>query len=432
MCSIMWRSIMSIVPYQPGNPALDIAWLAGNVWKNRKQISKKLTELSWAYHRMTKKKHGHITGSNNTGSNKRKRTGSNPPIKVPPKKKQRYQETGAEGRNATVSVYKKRKPTRKQKFRKKAFKKFKNKVDRAIHDKIRGVYTVTTTLNLQQTSPDLWGLQTADDGGYRLEFFTPKKLKDAEGICFNHKTASINSWQTTAITPALGENFQTPSVFRINNSYVKIRLRNCSQHHMIVEMYILRGIRTANGYNQTVQGEFSAIENTGIVYGNETDFTVFGSQFWHSRPFCKNWKYTKVVFNMVPGASANYFLQGPKNMCWKGMNHQGDGGGFFAPVWLGPEVQGNGCLLMFRTISEPTVDTGGKVHRFPNLHSGSNWGGIACEFTSVFNLAPPLITDSESDARVETAEIVAKFGSTTGNDQQIDEDNPAVELTLPT
>lgn len=323
------------------------------------------------------------------------------------------------------SIFTKAKLTKRQKYKKKKWKKFVKKVDLATDkQKPRGHYTITRRVNLQQINNDKWNIQDNDQNGTGMELFTPKKIKDAEAILFNNKTGTQNSFNTTNWAVGPGTNFNAGVVTKIISLSANVYLKNVSQHHTIVEMYLWHG-KSPTSINLLPDTQFANVQNN-ILNGNENDPVVYGSQFYHQTNLMKQWTYTKVVFDLVPGAECNHYIQGPKNMEWRGTNHiRAVGSTQAAPLWNNPEIKGNGIALMFRTINKPTLSVGGNVHRLPHAQA-IPWGGIACEIKENYTMAPPTTTNIAGDYRTETNYIVNDLLGANPADQEINEQNPEV------
>lgn len=68
----------------------------------------------------------------------------------------------------------------------------------AHQDAANGFLVINRFVYLRQTVVDRWGLQAYDSSGVLMEFFTPRKFKDAVAVSFYTKSLTTNGFLTTA------------------------------------------------------------------------------------------------------------------------------------------------------------------------------------------------------------------------------------------
>jgi len=326
----------------------------------------------------------------------------------------RIQGDTADGQRGRYIDTKKKKTTKRQQYKKKQWGKFRSKVQKAIEpEQNYGYVSKLSTMTLYQDIRDEWRVSSADHQATELMFFNPRKIIDAYSIAFNNKTNSAVSQLSDT------NNVNNKTVLRIGNSWAKFYFRNVSQHKMRIEMYITYGLDNLD--NNTMNNSFSNY-GTNFVGGNETNLNVIGSEIWHIPAIKKHWKYEKVVFVLDMGQEQTHYIQGPKNLTYDMSKHL-----YADATYLRPNIKGNGCLVFFRTCTEPTItyDSPNRItHREPN-----GTGGVAVEYREFYLMRSLHATADTYDRNC--ASISSTWPTATGSDRQVNVDNPAVVISTP-
>lgn len=197
----------------------------------------------------------------------------------------------------------------------KAFKKFEAKVKRVLNGATpTGKYIHNSTIFLPATQLGWCTISDRDMGNPNdalanqnlLEFFSPRQFKDAEGVLFNGKTPTYNSWTSvaTALPLASGTNMGTAQITKVNSSSAMFYFKNVSQRQMTLEMYICYGKGSGTTPREDVQNAF--VEN-----GNVSIFQAVGApsaEYWRNQgtsisglpSFHQSWDTRKVAGNLSP------------------------------------------------------------------------------------------------------------------------------------
>lgn len=219
---------------------------------------------------------------------------------------------------------------------------------RAHKDAPNGFQTKTSFSYLRQGTIDEYGLTNLDQENNTLEFFTPRKFKDAEAVAFNGKTLTSAGYKTVT-TAANGYTFE--DVY-ITKSQVTFTFHNISQRRTTVEMYICYG---KNGEGTTspildLNGSYDMYNgNSGTITAATLYFDPMKNKEWNDL-----WKVTKVVITLEQGEHQNYLLKGPQHYIMDPKTHVNNG---TTPAdttvnWQLPYYPGNGCYIFFRMLND--------------------------------------------------------------------------------
>lgn len=253
----------------------------------------------------------------------------------------------------------------------KAFKKFEKKVMEVLkEDTPTGKYTHTSTLFLPVTSTPYATVEDKDMGDIGsattgtesyLEFFSPRMFKDAEGVLFNGKLPSYNSWTTTANAfPAVaGTNLVPSMVTKVNGSSAAFHFKNQSQRQLTLEMYICYGRGSAGTTpRQDLQDGFNAQGNILLYQASGSPsaeyFRNYGVSLANVPSFHQQWECKKVVWEFEPGEEAWHIMKGPYAYKMDG-SRKNDSNSLTAPSWMMPNSSGCGCYVMFRLSSDVSL-----------------------------------------------------------------------------
>ena len=294
---------------------------------------------------------------------------------------------------------------------------FQKKVLKAVDkDRAFGIVNKVGTFSFYQATQNEWHVDIVDGPGKYWQAFTPAKLVDAYSVAFNAKTNALNGFDTAT------DNVTPETKIRIISASVDFWFKNVSQHKMTLEMYVCYG--TIGQSTTEVAAEWESYITYNAMAGNETSLHAIGSELWHIPPFKKHWRYTKVVFELEPGQEIKHLLKGPKNLSYNIGDHVQIASGGGSNRYLPPNIKGNGCYLFFRTATAPTIGNNGNVTRFANKWSGTDRGGIACEYVEKY-----VVSNVQGDIPVKNIASLSVLYGSAGSDQQIDADNPAVVIT---
>jgi len=355
----------------------------------------------------------------------------------------------------------------------KAFKRFEKKVMAVLkEDTPTGKYTHTSTIFapvLEQNlctiiDKDMGAMDGLGGGGTTtenlLEFFSPRQFKDAEGILFNAKTPTYNSWLTTATNVPLisGTNFPTPNVTKVNGSSATFHFKNHSQRQITVEMYVCFG-KGAGVYPRIdLQTAFATQGNISIVPSATASteyFRNYSTSINNVPGFLEKWDVKKISWEFEPGEEAWHIMKGPSGYKMDGSKKNATGN-LTAPTWLLPADQGCGCYVFFRLgtdVSLVSSSTGSYAHlqynegtwiksnrlavcRQPNFFAVSNTGtsapgGMAIVIQRHYNIEMPEGTLGSTP--INAIVMYNGYGVASGStsETQIEEDQPSTVPTNP-
>lgn len=273
---------------------------------------------------------------------------------------------------ANMRSYKQHKPPVKSS----ATKRFEKKVLKVIDEpKAKGKYTQHCTMLLFHQINNRYSIFTQDagctgnggaltSGAADLEFFTARQFKDAEGVLFNGKTSTLNSWATT--TEAAGGNFPAQIITSVHNSYAEFRFKNVSLHKSIVEMFICKGKSGAGAHPYTdwsgaidAGQVFLAQGNLGGTYAaSDAPTHPFIQLNPDMHPMNEMWDIQKIVFKFEPGEDAYHRMEGPKNYLLNAGKKLTGASVLGTPSFLSPAIKGCGTYVFFRIINDLTILVG--------------------------------------------------------------------------
>lgn len=260
----------------------------------------------------------------------------------------------------------------------KAEKRFEKAVLRVVDDpKAHGKYVQHTTAVLFQQTYNQYSLFKTDAGAIGsgasytfapsdFEFFSPRQIKDAEGVLFNNKVGTGNSWAVD-VAEGANANYPAQTITSVNSMSAEFRFKNVSLHKCVVEMYICKGL---NGNGTHPLDDWKNGIDAGQIfysYGNTparyTDTTLAPThpfvQLTDQHPVNSMWDIEKIVFKFEPGEEAYHKLTGASNYMF-------DGGKKVTattlvgstPTWLQPNVKGCGTYVFFRYINNFSIIVG--------------------------------------------------------------------------
>jgi len=225
-------------------------------------------------------------------------------------------------------------------------------------DSATGIVQKRYYVSLSQKAINEYYTTSLTDKGTLLEFFTPRKFKDAEAISFNSKIITNESFVNTA--EATGANLSHHTNTFVKDSHVQVNLRNVTQHNCTVEMFISYGVLDKTGSTISPWGDFQAVVDQYYGTINSVTYNTI-----HINPLpilakSQLWKTTMVTFKFEPGEKQSHFIQGPKNYVLIPHNHINVNtlAASTTPTWLQPEIKGNGCYIWFRIINDLTMVVG--------------------------------------------------------------------------
>lgn len=226
----------------------------------------------------------------------------------------------------------------------KATKRFEKKVLKVLKEPTAtGKYTQVVVKFMHQSANnyyDIYQFCEGDAAGAnqaQFEFFSPRQFKDAEGILFNGKTATHNSWYTQTVNRiaaqagpptvpgyiASGSNLDSAQSCKVNNSSATFRFKNFSTHKMTLEMYIVSGksvdctTNPVTDFTNTLNASF-IYRHTGIVTADGIRLKNYGCNVSQNHKWLDMWDCQKIVYQFEPGEEQFHKLQGPKNYMMDG------------------------------------------------------------------------------------------------------------------
>jgi len=242
---------------------------------------------------------------------------------------------------------------------------------------VTGVFKSVGTITIASNFTNQWSICTRDDMHQPLWFESPMQFKDAEAVLFNAKIPRANSWFTTTeyTTPGDGYNFKTMSPTHILNSSTYFKFTNQSQQRMILEMYIFRAKSTFI-YGNNLEDAIKTYSNQSFRgrcypdgYGgsNSLPFYYLGGSFNDVPGLDDQFDIEKIGFRMDPGEMCGHVVKGPRNYTLKGETKTvtGASGNPWKTPYYGP---GNGYLVLFRTITDLALYSGGGTFAATNFN----------------------------------------------------------------
>jgi len=291
-----------------------------------------------------------------------------------------------------------------------------------------GFVSINRWTYLRQGTIDEWGVTQLGADGQSIEFFTPRKFKDAEAVSFNNKTFSAISYITTT-TVANGEPMND---LYVQYSHVRVNLHNITQRRITVQMFIC--------YGKNSEGTFDAVDDLEKCYdyyrnGSNLTARTVNIDPMANKEWLKIWDVTKVEFKLEQGEHQTYLIKGPKNYVMDPKLHLPQGT-LPAPLdvtWDGPQKAGNGCRVFFRMLNEiclvgnndaataPTTLMGRKIgaHHPINPIPGADGAQQGCcivrmsEYTHV--KAPVGLTTNDSKIHLSNFHTIAGATYTESN-----------------
>lgn len=266
--------------------------------------------------------------------------------------------------------------------------------------------------------------------GSEWQFFSPLKIVDAASVLWNSKTAlenyadqngNLNTVHTEALgAPLEGTNIN-PNIkglkIRIENSYVKFRIKNSSQRSMNICVYNcvpkikfpaltpLSAFQTAIGTE--ADGQDSAYMSATTVNHTQTEtaqalFANPAVQPNMFKGFSSTYKYEMVTIKIAPGETCTHSVQGPRGyeldyskLYDSGQNQQG------------LAYKGTTMFVMMSVLPDLAYSTSGIVGATQGV-TGHFVPGVAAND----NVADPISITWDEVYRLSIPEIV---GFKTGN-----------------
>lgn len=298
---------------------------------------------------------------------------------------------------------------------------------KAVAGNAEGTVQINRFCCLRQGTIDQWQATGGDDNGRLIEFFTPRKFKDAEAICFNAKTASAAGYLTTT---ALQNGITMRDVY-VKYAAVNFSFVNASQYNTKVEMYICYGKEGEGSttpwddWNNTA--DMSAGNLAGVTY-NTIGYDLLANEEW-----LRMWDVQKISMNMEPGERASYQLKGPSMYVLEPQNHTalGTTPAQATPIyWQQPsDSKGNGCRVFFRMLNQmalcanndagtaANINMGNRkigAHHPPNTIPASNGlqqSGVMVRMSEYFIIKAPIGLDNQ----VQSKNIINDFHTLAGD-----------------
>jgi len=336
----------------------------------------------------------------------------------------------------------------------KALTKFSNLVHKVIDDpKATGTFIQAVTTILRSTSYNKWTLIYYDAGSAaganaaQLEFFSPRQIKDAEGILFNGKTASFNSFAT--VTEAANQNLPAQTRVHVKSMSATFRFKNVSQHKTYVEMFICGGNDGSSptgipqdDYQQALESSRVTTVN-GVTSNSGNYITQLNMPISNPEAFTRMWNVEKITFEFEPGEEAVHIMKGKPNYMFNGSNKLEASSDVGNPVWLSPTRSGCGKLVFFRIINEATLTTAttGDVdasgYRISVCHpphitpTDTLAGGVICSIVRKYVIAQP--EDHVVGLGKDVLVVNNNYHTPSGTiaDIEIDEDQPGTLVANP-
>jgi len=250
----------------------------------------------------------------------------------------------------------------------KAMVKFSNLVHKVVDDpKAVGTFIQSCTTVLRSTGYNKWQIwyydagNAAGAGAAQLEFFTPRQIKDAEGVLFNGKVPAFNSFAD--VTEGALKNLPAPTRVHVKSMSATFRFKNVSQHKSIVEMFICGGNDGSSTSGSPYQDFQDALDSSRVmlingVTSNAGDYiTHVNMPISLPEAFTRMWNVEKVTFEFEPGEEAVHIMKGKPNYLFNGSNKLDGSSVIGSPVWLTPSMAGCGKIVFFRIINEATLTT---------------------------------------------------------------------------
>lgn len=314
--------------------------------------------------------------------------------------------------------------------KRKKYKKFAKKVKKIVAaDKPFGYHQTTQFQTLRQNTTNKWSHFGSTVAGQDYEFFMPAQFKDAEGICFNDKPASLNSYDSTTV--GVNGNMDTNSKTYVADSHVDYKFVNTSQMPTFVEMYVCKskkanrtGVAAGLPVVQHPIAMWSALKEqvdlhgdlSGVGYDVVADLNSCAAQ---AVLFNANFDYELVKLKLEPGQVVTHRLQGPKNYTFDASKKlvPGQTNGLTDPVFAGWGSPGTGTVVFFRVITELSLDNGGVPAH--TQHAANT--GIAMRWTTYYKMRGP---NQDQQSKIDNAmsSLVIVTGVPSGVGQPTDRD----------
>lgn len=237
---------------------------------------------------------------------------------------------------------------------------FKHRVEAALaSDKPKGHYKTVKPVTLFSYASNAFSTISVDDWGIGLTFFTPTIFKHAEAVLWNGKANGTvgNAYADTTI--GASHNFPSNIITHVSNSSARFYFKNCSQHTLHMEMYIVKGkeekAATPVDFFVAWNNAYTALE--GDINNNADVNDIFTSL--HDVPqIMDSFDVEKIAVCFDPGERYEHLLKGPFNYDMDGSKKQLQSTAIGAPVWMDYTSKGCGTHVFFRIIADQGLVTG--------------------------------------------------------------------------
>ena len=218
----------------------------------------------------------------------------------------------------------------------------------AVKDNARGRLH-GTIFSYVRGKQDQWHAVGSDVNGNILEFFTPRKFKDAEACLFNGKTYDSLSYVDDTLA-SNGPHFRD---VMIDYASVEFEMHNVTQQDTTLEMYICYG-KGKNGNAlpwEDLNNALAQEKGTPLNIDN-VGYEPISVEGWLDK-----WVVKKVCVKFEPGEKSSYHLKGPRGYALDPRQHMTVGvePTSAAADWLQPHFEGNGCIVWFRMLNRLTL-----------------------------------------------------------------------------
>lgn len=284
-----------------------------------------------------------------------------------------------------------------------------------------GVMMITRFRSMCVTVPNAWNVFNNDDRGRRLEFFTPKKFKDAEAVAFNGKALTENGY----ITKTVAVNGPTLRDICIHKSFVRIDMKNVSQHTCTLEMFVCCAKEPKALVGTFPEDDLLRALDMYAGNSNTTGTSTLYTDPMKVKSWTDVWHVKKIRVRMEPGETASHTLYGPSKYVMDPKEHTeiGTNEGSLDPVWLNPDREGNGFYAFFRILNDVTwgitLDGG--------TPDNANMQNKKCYPHHPVNFAPPAGTLESQGGIIVRLQEYYKMGCPLGVDD-VDQRNILVDM----